>query len=198
MLVISSPSGAGKSTISRMLLADEPNLSLSISATTRTMRQGEQEGREYYFVSPDRFTTMVQHQEFFEHATVFDHQYGTPKKPVLDLLAEGKDVLFDIDWQGAASLTTAEPAKLVKIFILPPSLPELERRLHSRNADSTEVIARRMAQAKNEISHYRDYDYVLINQDVATCVAEVRTILHAERLKRVRCGGLDELVQEMV
>ncbi len=190
LFVLSSPSGAGKSTIARKLLAAEPELAMSVSATTRAMRLGEEEGRDYHFVDLERFRAMVAGNEFLEWAHVFDQRYGTPRAPVDAILGSGKDVLFDIDWQGAQQLHQIAGGDVVRVFILPPSMSELHHRLTSRRTDSAEVIERRMARAGNEVSHWDGYDYVLVNDDVERCFAGVRTILAAERLKRSRQTGL--------
>ena len=197
LFVLSSPSGAGKSTISRKLLAAEPNLSMSVSATTRPMRPGEVDGRDYHFVALENFRQMVADHQFLEWAHVFDHRYGTPKKPVYEMLDAGQDVLFDIDWQGAQQLYQVHGADIVRVFILPPSMTELERRLRSRNTDTEEVIDRRMARDHAEIAHWDGYDYVLVNDDVDACFANVRTILHAERLKRSRQTGLIGFIRKL-
>ena len=189
LFVLSSPSGAGKSTIARKLLDAEPELAMSVSATTRARRLGE-DGRDYHFVDLDRFRAMVAKNEFLEWAHVFDQRYGTPRAPVDAMLGAGKDVLFDIDWQGAQQLHQIAGGDVVRVFILPPSMAELHRRLTSRRTDSAEVIERRMARAANEVSHWDGYDYVLVNDDVERCFAGVRTILAAERLKRSRQTGL--------
>lgn len=194
MLVLSSPSGAGKTTISRMLLEKEPDLQMSVSVTTRPMRKGEVEGKDYYFVSHDRFAAMVEDDELLEHATVFDNSYGTPASPVDSALRNGKDVLFDVDWQGAQQMRTRRRSDIASVFILPPSTAELARRLTSRGTDSSDVVAKRMAKAANEISHYGEYDYVVVNDDVDHCLAEVRAILHAERVKGDRQPGLADFV----
>lgn len=186
MLVLSSPSGAGKTSLSRKLLEVEDDISLSISATTRPPRPKEVEGRDYFFVSADEFDRMVAADELLEHATVFGHRYGTPARPVRDALAEGRDMLFDIDWQGTQQLEQKEREDLVRVFILPPSTEELETRLRRRAQDPDEVVAGRMAKAADEISHWAEYDYVLINEDFDRCLARIREILHVERLKRHR------------
>jgi len=186
MLVLSSPSGAGKTTISRLLLDRESDLILSVSATTRSPRRGEVDGRDYFFVSDARFEEMVAAGEFLEHAEVFDHRYGTPRGPVEKALREGTDVLFDVDWQGAQQLAHNAGADLVRVFILPPSHDELERRLRTRAQDSDEVVRRRMAKAASEMSHWEAYDYIVINRVVEESVAGVQAILAAERLRRKR------------
>ncbi|MET0269915.1 MAG: guanylate kinase [Sphingomonas sp.] len=190
LYVLSSPSGAGKSTVAKMLLAADENIDMSISATTRAPRPGEQDGREYHFVDVPRFKEMAAAGEFLEWAHVFDHRYGTPRAPVEALLASGRDVLFDIDWQGAQQLFQQAGGDVVRVFVLPPSMEELHRRLASRGTDAPEVVASRMARAAAEISHWDGYDYVLINDDVDRCFAQVRLILRAERLKRSRQQGL--------
>ena len=197
LFVLSSPSGAGKSTIARMLLAQDDDLSMSVSATTRAMRPGEADGRDYHFVSLDRFREMVADHQFLEWAHVFDQRYGTPRAPVDAMLTAGKDVLFDIDWQGAQQLHQIAGGDVVRVFILPPSMEELRRRLESRATDAQEVIDRRMSRADAEISHWDGYDYVLVNDDVDACFAKVRTILAAERMKRSRQTGLIGLIRKL-
>lgn len=198
MLVLSSPSGAGKTTISRLLLEKEADLDMSVSVTTRPMRKGEVEGRDYYFVSQDRFQQMVLADELLEHATVFDNSYGTPMGPVENALRAGRDVLFDVDWQGAQQMRGKQETDIVSVFILPPSTEELERRLRTRGRDPDDVIARRMSKAADEISHYDGYDYVVINQNVDECLAEVTNILHAERHRRKRKPWLVDFVAGLV
>jgi guanylate kinase len=190
LFVLSSPSGAGKSTIARMLLAADPDIALSVSATTRPMRPGEVDGVDYHFVSLERFREMATGGEFLEWAHVFDHRYGTPSAPVHQLLDQGRDVLFDIDWQGAQQLFQQAGGDVVRVFILPPSVEELGRRLKSRGTDDADVVAGRMARAASEISHWDGYDYVLVNDNVERCFNQVRMILEAERLKRSRQTGL--------
>ena len=190
LFVLSSPSGAGKSTIARKLLAAETELAMSVSATTRAMRPGEVDGRDYHFVDVEQFREMVAEHAFLEWAHVFDERYGTPRAPVDAMLSAGKDVLFDIDWQGAQQLHQIAGGDVVRVFILPPSMEELHQRLTNRRTDSAEIIDRRMARAANEVSHWDGYDYVLVNDDVEQCFAHVRTILAAERLKRSRQTGL--------
>jgi guanylate kinase len=194
MLVLSSPSGAGKTTISRRLLDIEPDLVLSISATTRPMRPSEQEGVDYQFVDHAAFDRMVAESAFLEHAKVFDHQYGTPRAAVEQSLAAGRDVLFDIDWQGTQQLAQSARADLVSVFILPPTIAALEQRLKTRAQDSAEVVARRMAKAADEMSHWAEYDYIIVNDDLEVSIQRVRAILLAERLKRYRQVGLAEFV----
>ena len=186
MFVLSSPSGAGKSTLARKLLEADENMSLSVSATTRAPRPSEVDGREYKFLGKQQFEEMADAGEFLEHAMVFGNHYGTPRAPVEAMLIQGKDVLFDVDWQGARALRAAEPQDVVGIFILPPSMAELERRLHARAEDSEEVINARMARSLNEISHWEEYDYVLVNTLLEQTLAQIRQILAAERLKRAR------------
>ncbi len=195
MLVLSSPSGAGKTTISRALLARDAAITMSVSATTRPKRPGETAGRDYRFVELTEFNLMVNRGQLLEHAKVFDHYYGTPREPVEAALSAGRDVLFDIDWQGTQQLAENARADLVSVFILPPSTPELERRLRSRAQDSEAIVARRMAQAAEEMSHYPEYDYIIVNSDVARSVASVQAILDAERLRRDRQSGLGEFVK---
>jgi guanylate kinase len=198
LFVLSSPSGAGKSTIARMLLEADSDIAMSISATTRPMRPGEVDGRDYHFVDVDTFRAMVRDDEFLEWAHVFDHRYGTPKAPVDAMLSSGKDVLFDIDWQGAQQLYQKAGGDVVRVFILPPSVEELGRRLAARGTDSDEVVASRMARAASEISHWDGYDYVLVNDDVHACFDQVLTILKAERLRRSRQTGLIGFARKLV
>lgn len=195
MLVLSSPSGAGKSTIAREILATDPNITLSVSATTRPKRPGEVAGLDYHFVDTAEFNLMVNRGEMLEHAKVFDNYYGTPRQPVMDALSEGRDVLFDIDWQGTQQLAEEAEDDLVRIFILPPSTSELEARLKRRAQDPADVVARRMAKAADEMSHYPEYDWVIVNNDVNESVNQVRSILTSERLKRRRQIGLTEFVK---
>jgi guanylate kinase len=196
MLVLSSPSGAGKTTLARRLLASESGIEMSVSVTTRKPRPGEEEGKDYYFVSESEFRRMRDAGELLEWARVFDNFYGTPRSPVERALAAGRDVLFDVDWQGAQQLNEKVSQDLVRVFILPPSGEELEQRLRSRR-EAPEVIQRRMADAAAEISHWAEYDYVIINSDLETSVAGLRSILAAERLRRERLLGLSEFVREM-
>lgn len=197
MLVLSSPSGAGKTTISRALLARDPGITMSVSATTRPKRPGEVAGQDYRFVDPTEFDLMVNRGELLEFAKVFDHYYGTPRAPVEAALAAGRDVLFDIDWQGTQQLAENAREDLVSVFILPPSTPELERRLKSRAQDSDDVVARRMRQAADEMSHYPEYDYIVVNRDLDHSVADVQAILTAERLRRERQRGLADFVKAL-
>ncbi len=199
LIVLSSPSGAGKTTISRMMLEADPDITMSISATTRPMRPGEVDDVDYHFVSDDEFQRMADDGEFAEWAYVFDHRYGTPRTPIKDALRDGRDILFDIDWQGSQQLLQGRwGVDLVTIFILPPSMDELERRLRSRGTDTEEVIAGRMERAAREISHWAEYDYVLVNEQVDRCLAEVKAIIVAERLRRVRQPVVAELVRKLV
>ena len=197
LFVLSSPSGAGKSTIARKLLADEPELEMSVSATTRPMRPGEVDGRDYQFVDLDRFRAMVAAHEFLEWAHVFGQRYGTPHAQVEAMLAAGKDVLFDIDWQGAQQLFQIAGGDVVRVFILPPSMEELHDRLRRRATDPEEVIDARMARAAAEVSHWDGYDYVLVNDDVERCFTGVKAILAAERLKRSRQTGLIGFIRRL-
>ncbi|OYY89251.1 MAG: guanylate kinase [Sphingomonas sp. 28-66-16] len=198
LFVLSSPSGAGKSTISRMLLEAEPDLAMSVSATTRPIRPGETDGIDYHFVSLDTFRDMVANNEFLEWAHVFGHRYGTPRAQVETMLAAGKDVLFDIDWQGAQQLFQIAGGDVVRTFILPPSMEELNDRLVRRATDSAEVIAARMQRAAAEVSHWDGYDYVLVNDDAKRCFRDVKTILAAERLKRSRQTGLIGFIRTLM
>ncbi len=192
MLVLSSPSGAGKTTLARRLLETDSGIVMSVSATTRPKRPNEIEGRDYFFVTPDAFAAMIGGEEFLEDASVFDYQYGTPKKPVMEALAAGRDVLFDIDWQGTQQLKERVREDLVSVFILPPSHAELERRLRTRAQDSDEVVSRRMSKAADEISHWPEYDYVIVNDDVGRAHARVLAILEAERARRTRLVGVGD------
>lgn len=197
MLILSSPSGAGKTTISRMLLDHDGNLEMSVSYTTRQKRPGEVEGADYHFVDPTEFNLMVNRQEFLEHAKVFGNYYGTPKRPVEAALAAGRDVLFDIDWQGTQQVVENARSDAVTVFVLPPSTQELERRLRTRAQDPAEVVASRMAKAADEVSHYTEYDYIVVNYDIEESVAAVNAILVAERLKRQRLVGLGDFVKTL-
>jgi guanylate kinase len=197
MLVLSSPSGAGKTTLSRKLLETDPGVELSVSVTTRKQRPGEIDGRDYHFIDAARFDAMVKGGELLEWAQVFGHRYGTPRAPVEAALTNGHDVLFDIDWQGTQQLREKADHDLVSIFVLPPSMADLERRLRSRAQDPDEVIRARMATAADEMSHWAEYDYVVINTDVDRAFREVHTILAAERLKRERQTGLSDFVRRL-
>ena len=197
MLVLSSPSGAGKTTLSRMLLTEEHNLTLSISVTTRARRPGEVHGRHYHFIDRKKFDQMVKAGELLEYAEVFGNFYGTPKQPVEKALKHGRDVLFDVDWQGTKQLRKHAQSDLVSVFILPPSSGELARRLHTRAQDDKKIIRARMAKAGDEMSHWEEYDYVIINRDLDRAFGEVRAILHAERLKRKRQTGLAVFVRRL-
>jgi guanylate kinase len=197
MLVLSSPSGAGKTTLSRLLLRADRNVELSISVTTRPKRSGEINGRDYYFIDRARFDAMVSRSELLEWADVFEHRYGTPRAPVVNALRAGRDVLFDIDWQGTQQLREKARTDLVSVFILPPTAKELERRLKRRAQDSKAVIGARMAKASDEMSHWPEYDYVVVNRDKPRAFAELRAILAAERLKRERQVGLSDFVRRL-
>jgi guanylate kinase len=198
MLVLSSPSGAGKTTLSRRLLQNDSLVTMSVSATTRPRRPNEVEGRDYFFKREAEFAAMVEAGEFLEHAVVFANRYGTPKAPVFAALKAGRDVLFDIDWQGTQQLRQEARDDVVSIFVLPPSRAELERRLKARAEDPSDVIAKRMAKADDEISHWAEYDYVVVNDAVALAEAKVATILKAERLKRMRQPGLPAFVETLM
>ena len=198
MFILSSPSGAGKTTISHMLLGGDATISLSVSATTRPIRPGEVDGQDYHFVSQAEFDRMVEQDELYEWARVFDHCYGTPKAEIRAGLKEGRDFLFDIDWQGTQQLFQKDQQDVVRVFILPPSLDELQRRLITRAQDSSEVIESRMERARAEISHWDGYDYVVINDDVDLCFAKVSQILAAERMKRARQTGLIGFVRGLM
>ena len=195
MLVLSSPSGAGKTTLSRKLLAADPGVELSVSVTTRKQRPGEVDGRDYHFIGAARFEAMIKGGELLEWAHVFGHRYGTPRAPVEAALVRGHDVLFDIDWQGTQQLREKADRDLVSIFVLPPSMPDLEQRLRRRAQDSDDVIHARMATASEEMSHWAEYDYVVINSDIDHAFADVQAILAAERLKRERQIGLSAFVR---
>ncbi len=195
MYVLSSPSGAGKTTITRALLNSNPNLEISISATTRPRRPGEVDGQDYYFVDIPQFNAMVENGEMLEHAKVFGNYYGTPKLPVEEALSRGNDIIFDIDWQGTQRLREIAREDLVTVFILPPSAKELERRLRGRAQDSEESIRLRMDKASDEMTHYSEYDYVLINNNVELAIQQAQHILDSERLKRNRLVGLSDFVR---
>ena len=197
MFVLSSPSGAGKTTLSRMLVVETPALKMSVSATTRPMRPGEIEGKDYYFVDQERFDAMIANGELLEWATVFDNRYGTPRAPVEASLAAGHDVLFDIDWQGTQQLRSRSPNDVVSVFILPPSVQALEQRLHTRAQDSEEVIRGRMKKAGDEMSHFDAYDYIVVNDNIGIAFEAVKSILRAEQLKRERQVGLSGFVRSL-
>lgn len=198
LFILSSPSGAGKTTISRMLLAADTAIRLSVSVTTRSPREGEIDGVHYHFVDDREFDAMIAEDDFYEWAHVFGHRYGTPKGRIRDALKGGQDFLFDIDWQGTQQLYQKDQQDVVRVFILPPSIVELERRLRARNTDSEAVVAARMERARSEISHWDAYDYVVINDDVDACFAKVRQVLDAERMKRQRQTGLIPFVRELM
>lgn len=198
MLVVSSPSGAGKTSLSRRLMADHAELDLSISCTTRGPRPGEKDGREYHFIDRPKFDAMIEQNAFLEWADVHEHRYGSPTAPIMAALAAGRDVLFDIDWQGARMVAASAPQDVVRVFILPPTMADLERRLHARAQDADDVIERRLGRAKGEIEKWTDYDYVIVNADFDQAYAELAHIYHAERLRRVRNPGLDGLVQTLL
>jgi guanylate kinase len=198
MLVLSSPSGAGKTTIARKLLEQDLGIEISVSHTTRKMRKGERDGQDYHFVSHDTFTKMRDDGEFLEWAVVFDNYYGTTRKPVEEALAAGRDVLFDVDWQGAASLRAKARDDVVTVFILPPTAADLEQRLNVRAQDPPEIVRRRMLGASNEIQRWTEYDYVVVNYDIDRSVAAIRAVLTAERLRRTRLTGLKQFVQNLL
>jgi guanylate kinase len=197
MLVLSSPSGAGKTTLSRQLLDNDKQIQLSVSCTTRARRPSEKDGVDYRFIDAASFREMIDRGAFLEHARVFDHYYGTPRAPVVAALESGRDVLFDIDWQGTQQLQEQGRDDLVTVFILPPSTRDLERRLITRAQDSPDIVAKRMAKAADEMSHYAEYDYVIVNRDIATSLTELKSILTAERLKRERQLGLSAFVKAL-
>ncbi len=198
LLVISSPSGAGKTSLSRRLIAEHPELSLSVSCTTRAPRPGEQDGREYHFVTPEQFAEMVHDQAFLEHANVHEHRYGTPAGPVEQMLQDGRDVLFDVDWQGAMQTAQRMQGDVVRVFILPPTMAELSRRLHARAQDAEDVIERRLGRAEGEIRMWAEYDYVLVNQDFDEAYGALVDIYRAERLKRGRNLWLAPFVERLL
>jgi guanylate kinase len=198
MLVLSSPSGAGKTTLARRLIENEPRVAMSVSHTTRARRNGEKDGRDYHFVDRDTFMRMRERGEFLEWAVVFDNFYGTPRHPAEQALAEGRDVLFDVDWQGASSLRDKAKDDVVTVFILPPTAADLEQRLNVRAQDPPETVRRRMLGASNEIQHWDEYDYVVINYDIEQSVAAVRAILAAERQRRSRLTGLKDFVRNLL
>lgn len=197
MLVLSSPSGAGKTTIARRLREEDKSIEMSISHTTRQRRNGEKDGKDYHFVDRETFTRMRDQAELLEWAVVFDNYYGTTRKPVEDALAAGRDVLFDVDWQGAASLRDQAKTDVVTVFVLPPTATDLEQRLNERAQDPPEIVRRRMLGASNEIQHWDEYDYVVINHDIDCSVEAVRAILAAERLRRTRLTGLKQFVKKL-
>ncbi|MGI9484016.1 MAG: guanylate kinase [Hyphomicrobiales bacterium] len=198
MLVLSSPSGAGKSTLARKLMEADGKVKMSVSLTTRNPRPGEVEGKDYFFVSKDKFATMRDEGELLEYAEVFGNWYATPRAMVDDSLEAGEDVLFDIDWQGTQQLAQARPQDLVRVFILPPSAETLRQRLITRAQDSASVVAKRMAEAADEISHWAEYDYVIINDDLERAHEGLLSILHAERLKRARRTGLSDFTRNLI
>jgi len=198
LLVISSPSGAGKTTLSRRLVKDHADLILSVSATTRSPRPGEEDGREYWFVTAPAFRDMVAEGAFLEWAEVHEHAYGSPRAPVMRELEEGRDVLFDIDWQGAQAIERAAPEDTVRVFILPPSIADLARRLHTRAHDSEAVISRRLSRSRGEIAHWVEYDYVIVNDDFDLAYAALSSIYRAERLRRVRNLWIESLVSGLL
>ena len=198
MLVLSSPSGAGKTTISRRLLGNDKDVTLSVSHTTRAKRKGETDGKDYHFIDKDTFTQMRDEGAFLEWAVVFDNYYGTPRAPVELALRDGRDVLFDVDWQGAETLRKAAAGDVVSVFILPPSAEALEDRLKTRAEDSDEVVLRRMRGASNEIQHWHEYDYIVVNCDIDRSITAVSAILAAERLRRSRQIGLKAFVQGLL
>ena len=197
MLVLSSPSGAGKSTIARAILAQNPNIKLSVSATTRPRRPGEVEGVDYFFVTEKEFDLMVHDGEMLEYANVFGNKYGTPKKPVEDALNAGQDVMFDIDWQGTQQLTEHSADDLVRVFILPPSVEELRKRLTTRAQDSDDVITYRMGEAANQMSHWQEYDWVIVNETLERTIGQVQSILNSEQLRRHRQQGISNFVRTL-
>ena len=197
MLVLSSPSGAGKTTLCSWLLENRNDFVMSVSVTTRLQRKNEVDGRDYRFIDSDRFNAMVEAGDLLEHAQVFDHSYGSPKQPVTAALEKGQNVLFDIDWQGAQQIEQTTEEHVVSIFILPPSFEELRNRLRQRGLDSDAVVERRMAKAPNEMSHWSEYDYVLINENLDTCTKQLETIIEAESLRRSRQLGLTEFVRSL-
>ena len=197
-MALSSPSGAGKTTLSKRLLSQNPDVVLSVSTTTRPPRPGEVDGQDYFFVSDEIFKQQIEENEFFEWAEVFGYYYGTPKTPVMDAVSEGRDVIFDIDWQGAQAIAEQAPEDTVRVFILPPSLELLEDRLTKRGQDAQDVIDGRMARAKGEIEHWDEYDYVIVNDDFARALEKLNLILHAERWKQSRHPWLNEFVEAIM
>lgn len=198
MMVLSSPSGAGKTTLSRRLLQSDPDIVMSVSATTRQPRPNEIDGQDYFFVTPEKFDAMVAAGEFLEYAVVFGHKYGTPRAPVMKALERGKDVLFDIDWQGTQQLKQQARDDLASVFVVPPSKAELERRLRIRAQDSEEVVRQRMAKASDELSHWAEYDYLLMNDDIQHAMGKLEEILRVERSRRARQPGLAKFVQKLM
>jgi len=197
MLVLSSPSGAGKTTLSRQLLENDPHIQLSVSCTTRPKRPGERDGVDYRFVDTATFRGMIERKQFLEYAEVFGNYYGTPGAPVEEALNAGRDMLFDIDWQGTQQLEKSSPLDLVRVFILPPSNRELMRRLVTRAQDPSDIVAQRMAKAADEMSHWAEYDYVVVNRDIGSSLTSLKAILTAERHKRTRQVGLSEFVKAL-
>lgn len=197
MFVLSSPSGAGKSTLARMLLDSVPGLEMSVSVTTRPKRAGEMEGRDYHFIDKPTFDRMAGNGDLLEHATVFENSYGTPREPVEAALSQGRDVLFDIDWQGTQQLRGNSQNDVVSVFILPPSVQALEHRLHTRAQDSDEIIRKRMKKSGDEMSHWKEYDYIVVNENIGIAFESVKSILNAERLKRQRQIGLPAFVGDL-
>jgi guanylate kinase len=197
LLVLSSPSGAGKTTITRRLVERDPELDMSVSVTTRPRREGEVEGRDYFFIDHRRFDEMIAQGELLEHASVFENCYGTPRRPIESALAAGRDVVGDLDWQGTLQLTQSVRDGLVTVFVLPPSLAALEARLRARAQDSAAVVAARMAKSADEMSHWSEYDYVIINRDIEDSIAQVQAIVTAERLRRTRQAGLADFVDRL-
>ncbi len=198
LVILSSPSGAGKTTLCKRLLQNHPSFSLSISVTTRQPRSGEQDGKDYHFRSKEEFDALVKAEAFLEYATVFGHHYGTLRRPIEDSLSAGNDVFFDIDWQGTQQLQQSIPDDIVSIFILPPSLQELHKRLRLRNQDPAAIIEKRMREAVSEISHWPEYNYVLINEDLEKTVTQLAAIIHGEKLKRRRQFGLEKFIKNLV
>ncbi|MBP9049716.1 MAG: guanylate kinase [Alphaproteobacteria bacterium] len=197
LFILSSPSGAGKTTITRSLLANDPDLRVSVSVTTRPPRPGEVDGKDYHFISKEQFTAMIDNNQLLEHAKVFGNYYGTPLKPVEEALANSQDIIFDIDWQGTQQLKQKLVNDLVTVFILPPSQEELERRLRSRQQDDESIIQDRMQKASDEISHYSEYDYIIVNTNLEKSIQKAQSILEAERCKRRRLTALTDFVREL-
>ncbi|MDC7681990.1 guanylate kinase [Asticcacaulis sp. BYS171W] len=198
MLIVSSPSGAGKTSLCRRLMADHPDLDLSISVTTRSARPGEKDGREYHFISEDAMNGLVKDDALLEWAAVHDHRYGSPREPVENALSKGQNVLFDIDWQGAQRISAKAPSDVVRVFILPPSMEELKRRLYARAQDADDVIQRRLSRAKGEIAHWAEYDYVILNDDFDRSYAELVHIYHSETARRSRGLWIAPFVDELM